>query len=49
MRCFYRDLCYQMLGDEVLAAAYMCTYPDCWPLLYALDVCWTLQYVKSLR
>ena len=49
MRSFCRDLCYQMLGNEVLAAAYTCTCPDCWPLLYALDVCWALQYVKSPR
>ena len=31
-----------------MAAAYAVTRPDCWPLIYALDVCWTLQYVKSL-
>lgn len=48
MRAFYSDLFYQLVGNEIMAAAYASTCPDCWPLLYALDVCWTLQYVKSL-
>jgi len=49
VRRFCREACLQVLGDGIMAMAYAYTCPDSWPLLYALDVCWTVQYVKSLR
>ena len=48
MRYFSGGLCMQLLQDEMLGLAWAVSPAGCRPLIMALDIAWTIQYVKSL-